>query len=110
MKSNITAQNLFFGYKCGADSFEIYEGQAATVTLIYNYYIEGKSLSEIADILQGIGVPSPRNKTKWGKQILSNILSNPVYLGTEEYPAIISVELYNKIQEIKAKNTKPRKK
>ena len=109
MEQKVTAQNIFYGYKCGKESFEINEGRAAVVKLIYMSYSDGKSLTEIAEILEGIGVLSPRKKTKWGKQILSNILSNPVYLGTEEYPAIISEELYNKVQEIKVKNTKGRK-
>lgn len=110
MKQNITAQNIFFGYKCGEESFEIYTEQALIVEVIFRFYADGKSLLEIADILHKTKVFSPRNRPTWGKQTLSNILSNPVYLGTEEYPAIISEELFNKVQEIKAKNTRCRKK
>ena len=58
----------------------------------------------------GIKICSPRNKLVWGKQIISNILSNPVYVGTDDYPQIISKEDFDAVQKIKAKNTKCRKK
>jgi hypothetical protein len=60
--------------------------------------------------LQELKICSPRNKLVWGKQIISNILSNPVYVGTDVYPQIISKEDFDAVQEIKAKNTKGCKK
>ena len=78
-------KRIAFGYNRDGNKIVINEGQAACVKLIFNYYAEGKSLSEIKSILEGMGLPSPQNKPTWGKQTLSNILSNPHYLGWREY-------------------------
>lgn len=83
-------KRIAFGYDRAANGeIIINEGQAATVRLIYSYYLDGKSLADIKVILESISIPSPQNKPRWGKQTLSNILSNYHYLGTENYPAII---------------------
>lgn len=83
-------KRIAFGYDRAANGeIIINEGQAATVRLIYSYYLDGKSLADIKIILESISIPSPQNKPRWGKQTLSNILSNYHYLGTENYPAII---------------------
>jgi hypothetical protein len=71
--------------------------------MIFDYYLEGKSLSAIKEILEGVGIPSPQNKPTWGKQTLSNILSNPHYLGSVEYPPLISQDVFDKVQELKTK-------
>ncbi len=110
MVSNYTAQNLYFGYKCGKNSYEIYEAQAAAIKWIFHLYLNNNSLSDISESLQELKICSPRNKLVWGKQIISNILSNPVYVGTDDYPQIITKEDFDAAQVIKAKNTKCRKK
>lgn len=95
-------KRIAFGYDRAANGeIIINEGQAATVRLIYSYYLEGKSLADIKVILEYISIPSPQNKPRWGKQTLSNILSNYHYLGTENYPAIIFKTEFDKVQEIK---------
>ncbi len=40
---------------------------------------------------------------KQGKQTISNILSNPHYLGSEDYPKIIERDLFDRVQTRKAK-------
>ncbi|HHV04393.1 MAG TPA: hypothetical protein GXX64_10915 [Bacteroidales bacterium] len=95
-------KRIAFGYDRAANGeIIINEGQAATVRLIYSYYLDGKSLADIKVILESISIPSPQNKPRWGKQTLSNILSNYHYLGTENYPAIIFKTEFDKVQEIK---------
>ena len=94
-------KRIAFGYNRNAIAIVINEGQAACVKMIFDYYLQGKSLSEIKSILEDVGIPSPQNKPTWGKQTLSNILSNPHYLGSEEYPQIITQEIFDKVQELK---------
>ena len=95
-------KRIAFGYKrLSNDKIGIYEGQAAALQLIYIMYAEGKSLSEIKSVLEGMNVPSPYNGRSWGKQTLSN----PNYLGSEEYPAIIASDLFETVQRIKAQRT-----
>ena len=102
MNPNSKQKRIAFGYNRGyRNQIELYIGQAAAVKLIYEWYIDGKSIAEIAEILESLNIPSPQNKPKWGKQSLSNIISNPHYLGGEAYIPIIDQELYDEVQTIK---------
>ena len=104
MNPNSAQKRIAFGYNRDYGKVAINKGQAAAVKLIFMYYLDGKSLAEIKDILEGLWIPSPQNKPKWGKQVLSNILSNVHYLGSDIYPPIITQADFDKAQEIK--NTK----
>lgn len=95
-------KRIAFGYNRYNDKIVLHEGQAGCVKLIFAYYDEGKSIAEIKGILEGLGCPSPQNKKVWGKQTVSNILSNPHYLGSEDYPKIIEQDLFDRIQARKA--------
>lgn len=95
-------KRIAFGYNRDYGRIVINEGQAAAVKLIYTWYADGKGLGEIKGLLGGLGIPSPQNKPTWGKQALSNILANPHYLGSDDYPAIISQELFDTVQTIKS--------
>ena len=96
-------KRIAFGYNRDGNKIVVNEGQAACVKMIFDYYLEGKSLFAIKEILEGVGIPSPQNKPSWGKQTLSNILSNPHYLGSEKYPALITQDVFDKVQELKTK-------
>lgn len=95
-------KRIAFGYNRKDDKIILNEGQSGCVWLIFTYYDEGKSLAEIKDILEGLNIPSPQNKKVWGKQTISNILSNPHYLGSDEYPKIIEQDLFDRVQARKA--------
>ena len=94
-------KRIAFGYNRNY-GIESNPGQAGCVRLIFTYYDEGKSLAEIKGILEGMSIPSPQNKKVWGKQTISNILSNPHYLGSEDYPKIIEQDLFDRVQARKA--------
>ena len=96
-------KRIAFGYNRHENRIVINEGQAACVKLIFDYYLQGNSLSQIKAILEGLGIPSLQNKPTQGKQALSNILSNPHHLESEEYPMIITQEVFDKVQELKTK-------
>ena len=91
-------KRIAFGYNRYGDKIVLHEGQAGCVQMIFNFYDEGKSLSEIKEIMDEWGCPSPQNKKTWGKQTISNILSNPHYLGSDEYPKIIEQDLFDRVQ------------
>lgn len=95
-------KRIAFGYNHDYGNIVINEGQAAAVKLIYTWYAEGRGLGEIKATLEGMRIPSPPNKPTWGKQVLSKILSNPHYLGSDIYPVIISQELFDTVQTIKS--------
>ena len=104
MNPNSKQKRIAFGYNRGlGNRIELHQGQAAAVKLIYEFYVGGKSIAEIKEIFESLNIPSPQNKPKWGKQTLSNILSNPHYLGEEPYIKVIDEELYILVQKTKAK-------
>ncbi len=107
MNPNSNQKRIAFGYERTANNriFK-HDGQAAVVQLIYQYYSEGKSLSKVKETLEGMNIPSPQNKKKWGKQALSNILSNEHYVGSEDYPAIITEGMFRKVQQLKVARTR----
>ena len=72
----------FLGYRKGADGKpEIVPEQAVTVRQIYERFLSGRSLQQIADELTGSGVPTPMGKTVWQPGVIQSILSNEKYKG-----------------------------
>ena len=101
MNPNSSQKRIAFGYnRAASGTIVLHEVQAAAVSLIFSYYLDGKGLAEIKSILEGLGIPSPQNKPTWGKQTLSNILSNIHYVGSDVYPAIIDQDTFDRVQAI----------
>lgn len=72
----------FLGYRKGADGKpEIDPEQAAIVRSIYEQFLAGKSMQDIANELTGQGVPTPSGKSKWQATVIRSILSNEKYKG-----------------------------
>ena len=106
MNPNSDQKRIAFGYKRDSNNrIVLYEGQAAAVKLIYMQYLEGFGLRSIKELLENLGAPSPYNQKEWGLQSLSNILSNPHYIGDDVYPQIITKQQYEFAQCIKATKT-----
>lgn len=79
----------------------ICEEQAEKVKLIYEFYAFDQSLAKISKHLEMYSIPSPCNKTVWGRQIINNVLSNSNYLDNSEYLQIITYELWSAVQNKK---------
>lgn len=76
------AYSRFLGYKKGADGRpEIVEEEAAIIRKIYDLFLSGKTINEIAAILTNMGVLTPAGKTKWSVSTVRSILSNEKYKG-----------------------------
>ena len=119
----------FLGYRKGADGNpEIDEEQAETVKRIYDRFIAGDSLKQIAVKLQNEKRLSPSGRNEWSTATIRSILSNEKYKGdaiinktftvdclTKEirknngerpkyyvennHPAIIDAETFGRVQE-----------
>ena len=119
----------FLGYRKGADGNpEIDEEQAETVKIIYDRFLAGDSLKQIAEKLQNEKRLSPSGKSEWSTATIRSILSNEKYKGdaiinktftvdclTKEirknngerpkyyiennHPAIIDAETFGRVQE-----------
>lgn len=76
------AYSRFLGYKKGADGRpEIVEEEVAIIRKIYDLFLSGKTINEIAAILTNMGVLTPAGRTKWSVSTVRSILSNEKYKG-----------------------------
>lgn len=96
-----------FGYKTVEKEYAIDKGQSKWVKKIYKLFSEGKSLKDIATILETNGVKPPR-ASRWNLQSLDNLLSNKIYIGQHQWknipvetPQIISHSMFDRVQKIK---------
>lgn len=114
----------FLGYD---KDFVINEDEAAIVRQIYQWYIKGYSFGQIANKCMDLEYPTPSGKQKWYPVSVKNILTNEKYKGDallqkgytpdflthkrvinngevqqyyvkEHHPAIISPEMFDKVQ------------
>ena len=76
------AYKSFLGYRRGADGKpEIDPEQANTVRRIYDRFLAGDSLQQIANGLTADGIPTPMGRTVWQASVVQSILSNEKYKG-----------------------------
>lgn len=113
----------FYRRKCyGYDKDEngdlvINEEQAAIVRLIFDLYLDGKSILGIIKELKERSIKSPTGKDNWPKRSVEEMLSNEKYIGiavvnvdgeegqiyrlNNSHPAIISNEIFDAVQKAK---------
>lgn len=104
-----------YGYTNGRDgSLMVEETEAKNVKLIFDLYLQGKSVIGIVSELERLGIQSPTGKDKWCKRTIDVMLSNEKYTGNvrllddgkhEAYylaednnPAIILEETFQAVQ------------
>ena len=119
----------FLGYRKGADSQpEIVPEEAAIVERIYEMFLAGQPIKMIAQTLQAEKIEIPGKNLSFSKNMIMNILRNekycgdcilqktvtvdcisktrkanqgeaPMYIVENNHPAIISREVFNRVQE-----------
>ena len=104
-----------YGYVNASDgSLIIEESEAKNVRMIFNMYLQGKSVIGIVSELERLGIKSPTGKGKWCKRTIDVMLSNEKYTGNvrllddgkhdahylveDNNPAIISKETFQAVQ------------
>ena len=133
------AYKSFLGYRRGADGKpEIDPEQANTVRRIYDHFLAGNSLQQIANGLTADGIPTPMSRTVWQASVVQSILSNEKYKGDallgktyvedciskkvkvnagerpqyyveNNHPAIIDAATFSRVQEELARRASKRK-
>ena len=133
------AYKSFLGYRRGADGKpEIDPEQANTVRRIYDRFLAGDSLQQIANGLTADGIPTPMGRTVWQASVVQSILSNEKYKGDallgktyvedciskkvkvnagerpqyyveNNHPAIIDAATFSRVQEELARRASKRK-
>lgn len=82
-----------------AGKIELHPLEAPLVRAIFQTYISCASLQQISDILYAKQIHSPNGKERWGRQAISNLLSNEKYMGNDYYPEIVSKEIFEQAQQ-----------
>ena len=72
----------FLGYRKGKDGRpEIVEEEAKIVREIYQMFLDGKTIRNIAVSLTNHGIPTPKGKQVWSVSTIRSILTNEKYMG-----------------------------
>lgn len=100
--------NIPYGYDYTNGKLEINTDEAQIIRKIYSWYYQGKSMGEIAQMLNTAKIPTKRGGF-WAKKTISTILKNPTYCGYlhwEEYvnksdhDQIIDESNFNDVQQL----------
>lgn len=90
-----------FGYAYENASVVINEKEKAIVVKIYEFYLNGKSLSLIAEELNNQKTEYMPGIIGWNKARLKHILDDDRYIGVKGFPKIIDEQDYNKVRSLK---------
>ena len=83
------------------EEFIINESEAQNVKLIFECFLNGMSLGEIANELYSKGISSPSGKDTWSRKVISSVLSNEKYY----LYGIISKDTFEKAEQSKVLRT-----
>ena len=124
LDGNSYTSNAPFGYYLDNKKLYIKEDEAELLRMMYDLYIDGKTLNEIALQINSKNIVT-KTGVKWSTEVIRNMIINPVYKGKPEYrnykkvngkwqvdkvrtfdtPAIIDAGKWDLAQEQRIKNT-----
>lgn len=99
---------ISYGYGIENGEIVVLPTEAEIVKNIFDSYSRGENLKKIAADLTERNIVFFENRSTWSKAVVMRILENKRYIGNDGYPAIIDVDLFEKIN--RAKNEKSHKK
>lgn len=83
-KGILRGNGNILGYRrTGRNRYEIDPEQAAAVRNIYQWYLEGKSIRTIKQMLEAYGFRTATGKTVWQQEVIAQVLRNPFYTGRQ---------------------------
>ena len=91
-------RKMVFGYRMEFGDIVPSPNEAETVQYIYATYLTGASFQHLAKELDKRDVPYDAGK-HWNVNMVARILEDSRYIGTEVYPALISAEQLQAVQE-----------
>lgn len=84
LDGNSYTSNAPFGYYLDNKKLYIKEDEAELIRMIYDLYIDGKTLNEAAIQMNSKNIPT-KSGGKWTAEIIRKMIINPVYKGKPEY-------------------------
>lgn len=87
------------GYKMMDGKIVLDSEKTEVIKKIFTNYINGSSLTKIAEELSAAGFPNAYNKPSWKHGSVGRILENAKYLGDDVYPRIIDEKTFELVQK-----------
>ena len=88
--------NIPYGYNYIEGKLKINPNEIDVVKDIYSWYKDGKSMGEIAKMLNSIKIPTKKGGF-WAKKTISSILKNPTYCGYLHWEDYVNKSEHNPI-------------
>ena len=98
MKKNRT---IPFGYEMKNGEIQPNLIGSKAVQTIFESYLQGASLADIAQRMTEIGIPYHETSLIWNKNMVKRILENARYTGSDNFYPLISEEIYTSANEKK---------
>lgn len=92
-------RHMPLGYQMIEGNVRIDPSKAQTVKQIFQDYVNGTSMYEIAKAMTGSGILNASHKPVWTHGTVGKILQNQKYLGDALYPPLIEPEIFAQAQE-----------
>ncbi len=86
---------LPYGYTTKNGLTVVEPEEARVIRTIFDNYIKGYSLKDIAEMLTIANIPYTEKTTVWDKARIARIIDNAKYLGTEEFAPIIEEDIFD---------------
>lgn len=88
-----------FGYFMKNGEITTNPKEVYAVVTIFDEYLNGKSLSEIANLMQYENIRYSEDSDYWNKNMVKRIIENEKYLGNDTYPQIIAENIFKQANE-----------
>lgn len=88
-----------FGYGMKNGEITTNPKEVYAVVTIFDEYLNGKSLSEIANLMQYENIRYSEDSDYWNKNMVKRIIENEKYLGNDTYPQIIAENNFKQANE-----------
>lgn len=95
-------RNIPFGYQFINGKIIKHPAESQIVSKIFEDYLQGSSLLQIAKKLNDSEVEYMPGVTGWNKARLKRLIEDERYLGNETYPPVIQDITFSKVQKMKA--------
>lgn len=88
-----------FGYCMKNGRITTNPKEVYAVSMIFSEYMKGKSLLQIAKLMESENIQYTEDSDRWNKNMVKRIIENEKYLGTDKYPQIIDEDIFEQANE-----------
>ena len=92
-----------FGYCMKNGEITTEPKEVYAVVTIFDEYLKGRSLSEIAKLMQSEKIRYNAVSDKWNKNMVKRIIENDKYLGNDTYTQLITDDIFKRANEKRVK-------